>query len=208
MTPTFQLESLYPFPVAGVDEAGCGSWAGPVVAGAAILDAQGLPERLVASLNDSKKLSASKRTLIYHWLKDQEGISCWTAHGLATVEEIDTLNIRQAARLAMERALTNLALKPCFILADGTQMPQVAIEGKSVVKGDQQSYCIAAASIIAKVTRDSLMTKLSQEYPVYGWEKNAGYGTRFHQQALHMYGVTPYHRQSFSPVRSLLEKTS
>jgi len=117
----------------------------------------------------------------------------------------DSLNIGQATRLAMSRAVSQLRVQPGTALVDGIRMPELPCFVKSVIKGDQKSYSIAAASIIAKVTRDRIMADLHQEYPEYGWVKNAGYGTADHQKALHLYGVTPHHRRSYAPIAKLLK---
>ena len=205
MTPTFLYEDSHGGIVAGVDEAGCGPWAGPVVAGAAILDQARVPAVLIKYLNDSKKVTTPRRQFLYNLLMQEEGLSCWTAHGIATVEEVDALNIRQAAKLAMTRAVGALTKTPCFLLIDGTQMIGGNIPGMSLIKGDQLSYSIAAASIIAKVTRDKIMCELAEKYPHYGWQTNAGYGTKTHQMGLQAYGITPHHRKSFAPIKRVIE---
>jgi ribonuclease HII len=204
--PSFELEQQYPGNVAGVDEAGCGCWAGPVVAGAVILSPS-IPVDILNKINDSKKLSPSKREdlfKVFQTLPDliQIGI------GTASVEEIDSLNIRKAAFLAMHRALSNLPLAPDMALVDGIGKPQLPCAYKTIIKGDQLSLSIGAASVVAKVTRDHMMTKLAQDYPVYGWEKNAGYGTAFHQDALAQHGITPHHRTTYAPIARLLSMTS
>lgn len=204
MTPTFFYEMSHEGIVAGVDEAGCGPWAGPVVAGAAILDPLKIPDTLKHYLNDSKKVTAFRRQFLYDLLQQEEGISCWTAWGLATVEEVDTLNIRQATKQAMNRAVAALALKPSFLLIDGTQLIQHPLPQVALVKGDQRSYSIAAASIVAKVTRDKMMKELSKDYPYYSWHTNAGYGTKAHLDGLQQYGITPHHRKSYAPIKRLM----
>jgi len=203
MTPTFEFESLYAFPVAGTDEAGIGSWIGPVVAAAVILDPD-VSLDLLGQLNDSKKLSEKKRDHIYALLQDSP-----YAHigvGEASLEEIDLLNIRGAGLLAMKRAVENLPLRPTMVLVDGTGKPDLSLPIKTLIKGDQRSYSIAAASIIAKVTRDRWVQKIALDYPGYGFEKNAGYGTKQHQEALHAKGITPWHRRSYAPIAQLLIK--
>jgi len=183
--------------VAGVDEAGRGPWAGCVVAGAVILDAKNIP----AGLNDSKKLNAVKRELLYAEImaKAKTGI------GVASVEEIDKLNILEATKLAMQRAVENLGVTPDLALIDGNKAPKLSCQTQTIIGGDAKSLSIAAASIIAKVTRDKMMCELAEKYPEYGWERNAGYGTKIHQQALAKHGVTEHHRRSYKPIRELLE---
>lgn len=199
--PSFDFERQYTSPVAGVDEAGIGSWIGPVVAGAVILE-EGVSKSLLDMLHDSKKLTEKKRSLIFELLKESSCVHVGV--GEASLEEIATLNIRNAGLLAMKRAVQSLPLKPNAVLVDGTGRPDLSIETKLIVKGDQQSYSIAAASIIAKVTRDQSMQELAKEYPGYGWETNAGYGTKQHLEALHRLGVTPWHRVTYAPVAALL----
>lgn len=184
--------------VAGVDEAGRGPWAGPVVAGAVILDRASIPE----GLNDSKKLSRSKRAALFDAIQETARVGV----GLASVEEIDEINILQASLLAMSRALTKLGQQPGAVLVDGMHAPRCDQPVQCVVKGDSLSLSVAAASIIAKVTRDRIMEDLAKIYPTYGWERNAGYGTREHRQALSLVGITPHHRKSFAPIREILSQ--
>lgn len=198
--PDFSFEQEVPTPVAGIDEAGRGPWAGPVVAAAVILD----PHNFPAGLNDSKKLSARKRESLFNELQNCAQIGV----GLASVEEIDNINILQATFLAMQRAVDNLPAKPAFLLVDGNQKPPIDLPLKTITKGDSRSFSIAAASIIAKNHRDSLMRELAKTYPDYGWEKNAGYGTAQHRDALNLVGVTPHHRRSFAPIRKILTQDS
>jgi len=188
-------------PVCGVDEAGRGPWAGPVVAGAAMLDPETLPDSLRAGLDDSKKLKAGRREILFDLLA-QHAI---TGLGIATIEEIDRLNILQATMLAMSRAVADLKVKPGMALVDGNRLPDLPCPALSIVKGDGRSLSIAGASIVAKVSRDKIMTKLAEKYPGYGWEHNAGYGTKKHQQGLAEFGVTEHHRRSFAPIAKLLE---
>ena len=204
--PTFLLERTVPSPVVGVDEAGCGPWAGPVVAGAVIFRNVCDKAPLFSLLNDSKKLTLKRREKAYAALLDaaQEGL-LYYAVGQASVKEVDCLNIRQAALLAMKRAVETLPVMPAFAFIDGTMVPKLTCPSQSVIRGDSTSYSIAAASIFAKVTRDRLMADLAEECPGYGWEKNAGYGTKLHQEGLERFGVTPHHRLSFAPVRRFYE---
>jgi len=202
MMPDFSIEAQYEGLIAGVDEAGRGPWAGPVVAGAVIIDRDTITPDTLKLLNDSKKLSAKKREVAYEQLRDNPAIH-W-AVGLASAEEIDALNILQATFLAMKRAVSNLSSHPSVILVDGNRCPDFGPKAVPIIGGDSLSYSIAAASIIAKVTRDRIMETLAMDYPVYGWERNAGYGTKDHQEALIRNGVTPHHRQSYAPIRKLL----
>ncbi len=183
--------------VAGVDEVGRGPLAGPVTAAAVVLDPAHIPE----GLNDSKKLTARKREALHDLLVDVAEVS--VAH--ASVEEIDALNILRAAHLAMMRALESLPRKPNYALIDGNMIPRgCPIPAQAVIKGDGLSASIAAASIVAKIRRDRLMMDLAQQYPGYGWETNAGYGSKKHMDALANLGVTPHHRRSFKPVHNIL----
>lgn len=184
-------------PVAGVDEVGRGPLAGPVTAAAVVLDLARMP----AGLADSKALTAARRERLFAEIMASAVVS--VAH--ASVEEIDTLNILRASHLAMERAVTGLAVVPGFVLVDGNLIP-AGLQGRAeaIVKGDARSWSIAAASIIAKVTRDRIMVDLAQQHPGYGWEGNAGYPTKQHLQALQNLGVTPWHRRSFKPVHNML----
>ena len=201
--PDFSFEQEHTGIVCGVDEAGRGPWAGPVVAGAAILDRAALPEALLAGLDDSKKLKAAKREGLLEQLQVCPGVTLGV--GVASVEEIDTLNILQATFLAMKRAVEDLGIVPNFALIDGNKVPPgLACEAQAVVKGDGLSLSIAAASIVAKVTRDRMMAELDVQYPGYGWSGNAGYGTKQHQDALAQLGVTVQHRKSYAPIRKIL----
>ena len=195
--PDLSLETEFSGFVAGIDEVGRGPFAGPVVAAAVILDTDNIP----IGIQDSKKLSRKNRELLY----DQILAAAKVGIGDASVEEIDTLNILQATMLAMRRAVTNLPIKPNAALVDGNKDPDLGILTRTIVKGDSRSLSIAAASIVAKVTRDREMLTLSKTYPHYGWEKNAGYGTAEHRKGLSLFGVTPQHRRSFAPIRKILE---
>ncbi len=197
-------------PVAGLDEAGRGPWAGPVVAAAAWLDPGRTPAALQRGLDDSKALSASRRGDLFLALKDAaRGGNVAFAVASATVAEIDEINILQASLLAMRRAAADLAQvlgAPLgAALIDGPHCPPLPCPAHGVVKGDSRSLSIAAASILAKVTRDRLMEDLAERYPGYGWQRNKGYGTAEHRLALERLGVTAEHRRSFRPVQALLE---
>ncbi|MEK7245941.1 MAG: ribonuclease HII [Pseudomonadota bacterium] len=189
--------------VAGIDEAGRGPWAGPVVAAAVVLDRARLPAELRDGLDDSKKLSPRRRRELFAALADHAHIGI----GRAEVDEIDRLNILQATLLAMGRALAALPVRPDLALVDGPHAPELPCPVRCVVGGDACSLSIAAASIVAKVSRDREMAGLARAHPDYGWERNAGYGTAEHRAALVRLGPTPLHRRSFRPVAALLGKT-
>lgn len=203
--PTFEIECAYKGLVGGVDEVGCGCLAGPVIAAAAIfLDPSSLPPNLLKTIKDSKKLSKNRREEIYQELIQLETFTYGI--GSASVKEIDVLNIRGATFQAMIRAVEELEPQPQTLLVDGNKIPSFqGVEAVPIIKGDDLSYSIAAASIIAKVTRDKLMKALSEDHPVYGWERNMGYGTKNHKKALHIHGITPHHRKSFAPISEYLK---
>lgn len=183
--------------VAGVDEVGRGPLAGPVMAAAVILDPRNIPK----GLNDSKKLTAKRRAALH----DEICAVALVGVGHASVEEIDSLNILRAAHLAMVRAVADLPRRPDLALIDGNMIPQdLPCAGRFIVKGDALCLSISAASIVAKTRRDRLMWDLAQHCPGYGWETNAGYGSKSHMQALQNLGVTPHHRRSFKPVHNIL----
>lgn len=198
--PDYRTEARYlatlPGPIAGVDEAGRGPLAGPVVAAAVILERKHIPR----GLDDSKKLSAAKREALYEAIKECAVVGV----GEASVNEIDRLNIRQATHLAMARAVSALALAPAFALVDGNDAPALACPCETLVGGDGLSVSIAAASIVAKVTRDRMMVELHAEHPGYGWDRNMGYGTAAHLAALNRLGPCMHHRRSFAPVHKML----
>ena len=183
--------------IAGVDEAGRGPLAGPVVAAAVILD----DLNPIKGLADSKKLTALKREKLYDEIR-AKALCCSIAE--ASVEEIDALNILHATMLAMRRAVEGLRLKPNKVLVDGNRLPVLDVLAEAIVKGDSKVQAISAASILAKVTRDRWCEQIDQEYPVYGFAKHKGYGTEAHMQALKTHGATPWHRKSFAPVAEVL----
>jgi len=203
--PNFDFEKQYTGLVAGTDEAGRGPWVGPVIAAAVCFENLSIPEELASQLNDSKKLSAKKREKLFDLIYASGAL---IGVGQASAEEIDEINILQASFLAMKRALMQIEEKGKsidFVLIDGNRLPKDwKWPARAVVKGDALSLSISAASIVAKVTRDRLMTVLAEEYPGYGWEKNAGYGTAEHIIALKENGVTPYQRKSYAPIAKLL----
>jgi ribonuclease HII len=176
--------------ICGVDEAGRGPLAGPVYAAAVILP-QGL---VIEGLNDSKKLSEKKRELLYD--KVIENAIAWSV-GIATEQEIDEVNILQATYLAMRRAVEGLEVKADYALIDGNRMPPLSIDGETVIKGDALSMSIAAASIIAKVSRDRFMLEIDEKYPEYQFSKHKGYGTALHYEMIEKHGISPVHRRSF-----------
>jgi ribonuclease HII len=191
--------------VVGLDEAGRGPWAGPVVAAAAWLDPGALAPSLLGELDDSKRLSRPARERLLLALEDAGPAAVRLGLGQANVAEIDRLNILQASLLAMRRAVIALGLVPDAALVDGNQAPDLACPVETVVKGDGLSLSIAAASIAAKVTRDRHMAALAERHPGYGWERNQGYGTAEHRAAIARLGVTTEHRRSFRPIREALE---
>ncbi|MRG70865.1 ribonuclease HII [Alphaproteobacteria bacterium HT1-32] len=198
--PDFTFERAAGHPVAGIDEAGRGPWAGPVVAAAVILGETDLPADMLALLDDSKKLTAKRRDLLF----DRITGAALVGIGMADVTEIDELNILNATYLAMQRAAGNLPIAPASVLVDGNRLPELHCPAQAIVKGDSKCFSIAAASVIAKVFRDRLMSELAETYPGYGWERNAGYGTAQHQAALIEHGITPHHRKSFKPIAAII----
>ena len=199
--PDFRLERAAGGIVAGIDEAGRGPWAGPVVAAAVILDAGTLPPSLAARLDDSKALSRATRRDLYGDLL----LCAEIGVGAAGAREIEEDNILRATFTAMARALSALPRRPAAALVDGNRAPDLPCRVETVVRGDSRSMSIAAASIVAKVTRDDLMARLAARYPGFGWERNAGYGTAEHRGALERLGPTPHHRRSYAPIRAILE---
>ena len=193
--------------IVGIDEAGRGPWAGPVVAAAVWLDPLLLPAALTASLDDSKKLTRARREELFQAIAaaaDEAPARLRFAVATASVAEIDRLNILQASLLAMARAVAGLDFRPHGALIDGNRAPDLPCPARTVIGGDGRSLSIAAASIAAKVTRDALMADLAAVHPGYGWERNAGYGTAEHRAALARLGVTSHHRRSFRPIRESL----
>jgi ribonuclease HII len=195
--PCFKLEKIHPMPLAGVDEAGCAPLAGPVVAAAVVLDREKFPR----GIDDSKVLPAPVREAICARLYLQARVGV----GIATVEEIDRINIYWARMLAMTRAVEALGFDPAMVLVDGNRCPRWERPSLAIVAGDAKCRSIAAASIVAKVTRDRIMADYAREHPGYGWETNKGYPTPEHCRALDALGPTPLHRRSFAPVRACLE---
>jgi ribonuclease HII len=191
--------SLWPqYPlIAGIDEVGRGAWAGPVVAAAVVFS----PEACIDGVDDSKKLTPEKREKLFDVI-----VAGCLAYGIAAVDAptIDAINILQATKQAMMAAVEGLGTRPDLLLIDGNAGLAYPLPQQTVIDGDALSHSIAAASILAKVFRDRLMRKLAEEFPLYGFEKHKGYGTKDHQDALRVHGVLPLHRQSYAPIRVLL----
>jgi ribonuclease HII len=196
ITPHYEFECQIGGMVCGIDEAGRGPLAGPVYAAAVILDPYNIPK----GLNDSKKLSSTMRETLAEAIRETARISV----GIASVEEIDSMNIYQATLLAMQRAYDNLRPAPDAALIDGNAAPNLPCYTRTIIKGDTISLSIAAASIIAKTERDAYMMMLHEQYPQYHFNRHAGYGTVLHKKALHQYGITRHHRKSFKPVRDII----
>ncbi|GBR03331.1 ribonuclease HII [Asaia siamensis] len=202
--PDYALESANGAPeksVVGLDEVGRGPLAGPVIAAALIFLTPPVAA-LAALIDDSKKLTAKRRHAAYAALMQTPSVR--VGLGAASVAEIEAINISKACHLAMKRALQHLGIIPDCALVDGNRLPDLGCPAVAVVGGDRKSLSIAGASIIAKVTRDRLMTRLSERHNAYGWEKNAGYGTALHMAGLKQAGVTPHHRREFAPIRAHL----
>lgn len=206
--PDFKIEDSIGQSVAGIDEAGRGPWAGPVVAGAVVFLQRDVNQALLDGLDDSKKLTAKKRELLYDLLfEEQAKGKLAIGIGSASCREIDDLNILQATFEAMRRAYNALSVKPETALIDGNQNPKnFPCRTRTVIKGDALSLSISAASIVAKVYRDRLMKDLALQYPWYAFEKNAGYGTAAHIAGLKTHGVCPEHRRSYKPIQAILNQ--
>ncbi len=199
-SPTFELESiemeLNGGPIAGIDEAGRGPWAGPVVAAAVVLDPANLPD----GINDSKALDADQRETVYRLIVASSRFGV----GIACIERIDRDNILNATLWAMGQAVAQLSCVPRLALVDGNRAPSLPCETRTIVKGDAKCLSIAAASIVAKVTRDRMMMTLARDHPGYGFERHKGYGTPEHKAALARLGASPLHRRSYKPVQLAL----
>lgn len=190
-----------PLGLCGVDEAGRGPLAGPVVAAAVMLD----PERRIDGLRDSKKLSAAARERLAEVIR-REAVAWCVAE--ASVAEIDSLNILHATMLAMQRAVTGLGRAPDEVMVDGNRRPKWGWRSQAVVRGDDKIAAIAAASILAKTERDRFMRRLHDEFPQYGFAQHMGYGTAAHLDALKLHGACPHHRRSFGPVKLVIDQAS
>ncbi len=200
MKATFELEAieleLNGGPIAGVDEAGRGPLAGPVVAAAVVLDPAFIPDGIA----DSKALDAKSRQSVYQAIVATARVGI----GVAGVDRIDSDNILNASLWAMAQAVARLHCRPRLVLVDGNKVPNVECSTRAIVQGDAKCLSIAAASIVAKVVRDAMMAELAHDYPHYGFDRHKGYGTREHHEAIARHGVTPHHRRSFRPVQLAL----
>ena len=206
--PTWEIENKFSALVCGIDEAGRGPWVGPVVAAAVMFLNRNVNPQILQQIDDSKKLSAKKREYLYTLLQAEAEAGNLT-YGIAeaSATEIDELNILQATFLAMKRAVKKLNPQPEHALIDGNRLPaEFSCPTSCHISGDSLSYSIAAASILAKVYRDILLKNLALKYPQYGFEKNAGYGTKEHIEALQKFGITPEHRKSYKPIKELLSE--
>jgi len=197
--PNLAIEKTVDGPVAGIDEAGRGPLAGPVYAAAVVFE-RTPPRKFLRCIDDSKKLLPEEREAVFQWLPEYASI----AVACASVEEIDSLNILWASMLAMRRAMTALTILPVLALIDGDTTPDIPCATRCLVGGDALSISIAAASIVAKVTRDREMANLAQRYPGYGWEHNMGYATPEHRLAIDFLGINSQHRRTFRPISELL----
>ncbi len=199
--PDFSIEESYNTSCCGIDEAGRGTLVGPVVAACVFIPKENKNLPIWNEINDSKKLSAKKREYLYDKIRQ----SCYCGIGQATIEEIDDINILNATMLAMKESYKNMEFSTEISLIDGNRAPEIENNIQTIIKGDSKSISIAAASIIAKVYRDNLLKKLGEEYPEYKWDKNSGYGTKEHLEAIYKYGITPYHRKSFAPIKNIIK---
>lgn len=200
--PTFELENGYPGVIAGVDEAGLGPLAGPMVVCACIINSRNLDEFLLLSINDSKQLSHKKREKIFDIITNNDNF----IYNISIISSdfIDQNGLSYSWKYGVIKSITGLKIQPDVCLIDGNRQITIAdIQTNSVIKGDQKSYSIASASIIAKVTRDRIMQKIHEEFPAYGFNKHVGYGTQKHLEALKRFGVTKYHRKSYKPISNL-----
>ena len=202
--PDFSFEDQHQGIVCGIDEVGRGSWAGPVVAAAVIIQRDRMPRAILRQINDSKKLTPKKREYLFNKIQEFSYISL----AECGVAEIDEVNILQASLLAMAKAFAGLSVPPATALVDGNQKPWLPCAIKTIINGDGRSFSIAAASIIAKHYRDTLMKNIANDFPHYGWESNAGYGTEHHRKAIEIHGITLHHRRSFSPISKQMVKES
>lgn len=202
MRPDFSFEDSETGPVCGIDEVGRGPLAGPVVAAAVIIDRSRACPDVLAQINDSKKIPGKKREYLSNRIQEFSEVSV----AICDVDTIDRINILNASLLAMKEACEKLALRPFAALIDGNKAPKLFCRTKTIISGDAKSLSIAAASIIAKHTRDEMMKMLATDFPHYSWETNAGYGTANHLKAIQIHGVTPHHRRSFSPISHFLNQ--
>ena len=204
--PNFSIEEEINSPVIGLDEVGRGPLAGPVISCGCHFKNYTIINDLKDFIGDSKKLSAKKRELSFKFLQNLKKENIIDFHlGIANVDEIDNLNILEATKLSMKRVVDKFNLKNAYLIIDGNfSLNYKSYKEQSIIKGDNKSLSIAAASIIAKVHRDRLMKKLSIKFQDFGWEKNAGYGTKMHIENIHRLGPTIHHRKTFEPIKSLI----
>lgn len=199
--PDFELEDMHEGPVFGLDEVGRGPLAGPVVAACVYIpkEANALP--FISELKDSKKIAKPKLEKLYALITEH----CeWQVTEISP-QEVDEINVLQASLKAMKFSLEAMATRPAFALVDGNKLPQLSCAAETVIKGDNKSYSIAAASIVAKVTRDRIMKALHNEFPHYGWDSNVGYGAKVHMVGINQHGITEHHRKSYAPIKNYLE---
>lgn len=205
MRPSFKYENQHKGIICGIDEAGRGPLAGPVVAAAVVLKRDKIPVRILRQVNDSKQLTSEKRAYLFNKIHEFAHVSI----AECSVEEIDCINILQASLLAMKKAFVGLDVKPHVALIDGNKAPPISdCKSETIIAGDAKSFSIAAASVIAKHYRDQIMVRHAAEFPHYGWETNVGYGTEQHLKAIEIHGITRLHRRSFAPVYKQLVKES
>lgn len=202
--PSFDFEQSIGGIVIGVDEVGCGPWAGPLIAASCYIDPSIFPASLLALLEDSKKLTPKKREHIFNLLKMEENNSIFFGVGCVDIDDFNILGLKHALPKAMRLSVEHLSKTPDHILIDGVRDPKLGYPTTMIKKGDSLSYSIAAASIYAKVIRDHIMQDLHTEFPQYGWDKNAGYGTKVHRDAIAQYGITPHHRTCYAPIQAFL----
>ncbi|CAO5675790.1 MAG: Ribonuclease HII [Holosporales bacterium] len=205
--PSFIIEDAlrdYNTVIVGIDEVGCGPWAGPLVAACCYINKDAIPSSLLSLINDSKKISRKKREDIFLRIQDESHRSIWFGIGVIEIEEFNILGLKESLPYVIKKSIEKFPLTIDHVLVDGIRNPKLNIPTTMVIKGDQLSYSIAAASIIAKVTRDDMMIKLHASYPQYQWDQNAGYGTKAHQAAIKQFGLSPYHRTCYKPIQNFM----
>jgi ribonuclease HII len=193
--------------IIGIDEVGCGPWAGPLVACACYIDPKTFPAELLKMINDSKKMTAKNREKFVDSIQEEINRNIFYGIGCIEIEEFNVLGLKNALLKAIKSAVLNINIKVDHLLIDGIRNPNLDYPTTMIVKGDQRSYTIAAASIIAKVYRDRLMQQLHLKFPEYRWDKNAGYGTKDHIDAIQKFGLTPHHRFCYKPIQKYLENS-
>ena len=198
--PDFELEHMHDGHVFGLDEVGRGPLAGPVVAACVYIPPEACSLPFILDLKDSKKIAKPKLETLYALITQH---CAWQVAEISP-QEVDDINVLQASLKAMEVALRGMAVAPDFALVDGNQMPKLPCPAQCVVKGDNNSYSIAVASIVAKVTRDRIMKALHIEHPHYGWDSNAGYGAKIHMDGINAHGITAHHRKSYAPIKNFI----